>query len=555
MPTLACPACGREIQFPDYFYGTRVNCPAAGCGRPVQLPNADGTVPVKPTGMLFEPTPVPAAEYFLRKPFEPDLVVGPLPRERLRQMALAGKLRPIDELSEDRRKWRPAKSRDPALFERDGTCRTCGAIIPGGGDVCPACAEAVDEPGGAYTVGKADLQVRLLSGRVERRFTAPRPLFDFASARFADAIVGAAAGGWLGLWTTADDQPTKTWEFDPASDIRIAVADRGGRAVLATGDDRHTRIYVADFEYRKLRGVADIDGGIRALNIDPEGEYVGLVDDQPDVRIYRVESWKRVDRFPVRGSVFELNMAGDRLAAANREGRLALYDLRTGRVARELAAPKRDFACPQRPLRMTFSSGGKHVLAAAGLVVKWPRERIDGINPNTAFWLGFAAGGVLGGVATSAINFHVPDIWRNIRDSKVAGLMQDLYDQTAIRVWETAGGGLMADFWNVFAWHPTGLADAFYSPRGAIATAGEKEVHAFDLAARHYGPIYEVTDAAEIHRAQAVQPDRASLIRRVDFTHDGEHALVLVAGDWHIRQVPWPAGCGDDSLLDPVQSK
>src|SRR5262249_50664414 len=159
---------------------------------------------------------------------------------------------------------------------------------------------------------------------------------------------------------------------------------------------------------RKLREVADIDGGIGALNIDPDGEYVGLVDDQPDVRIYRVESWKRVDRFPVRGSVFELNLAGDRVAAANREGRLALYDLRTGRVARELAAPKRDFACPQRPLRMTFSPGGKYVLAATGLVVKWPRERVDGMNPNTAFWLGFAAGGVLGGVATSAINFHVP---------------------------------------------------------------------------------------------------------------------------------------------------
>jgi hypothetical protein len=72
MPSLACPACGREIQFPEYFYGTRVNCPAAGCGRPVQLPNADGTMPAA-TGMLVEPLPVPAAEYFLRKPFEPNV--------------------------------------------------------------------------------------------------------------------------------------------------------------------------------------------------------------------------------------------------------------------------------------------------------------------------------------------------------------------------------------------------------------------------------------------------------------------------------------------------
>jgi hypothetical protein len=187
--------------------------------------------------------------------------------------------------------------------------------------------------------------------------------------------------------------------------------------------------------------------------------------------------------------------------------------------------------------------------------VKWPRERVDGINPDTAFWLGFAAGGVLGGVATSAVNFYVPDVWKNIRDSKVADLTRDLCEQTAVRVWETARGGLMADFWNVFAWHPTGLADAFYCPRGAVATVGEKEVHAFDLAGRHGGLVYEVTDAAEIHRAQAVQPDRASLIRRVDFTHDGKHALVLVAGDWHIRQVPWPAGCGDEPMRDLASPK
>lgn len=553
MPTIPCPACGREIQFPEYFYGTMVGCPAAGCGHRVQLPYADGTMPAAPTGMLVETTPEPAAEYYLRKPFEPNLVVGPLPRGRLRKMALEGKLQPSDELSEDRRKWRSARRRDPALFERDGICRTCGAVIPGGGDVCPACAAAADDgPGGAYAVGKPELQVRLLGGRVERRLTAPRPLSDFASARSVDAIVGVAAGGWVGLWTTADDRPAKTWGVDPAPDVRVAVAARGGRAVVAAGDDRRTRLYLADFDYRKPREVADIAGGIRALDIDPDGQYVGLVDDGPDVRVYRVEPWKRLDRFPVRGSVFGLSLAGDRLAAANREGRVALYDLRSGRVARELAAPKREFACPQRPVRMTFSPGGTHVLAAAGLVVKWPKERIDGINPNAAFWLGFAAGGVLGGVTTSAINFYAPDVWRNIRDSKVADLMQDLCDQTTIRVWETAKGGLVADFWNVFEWHPTGLADAFYCPRGAVATAGEREVHAFDLAGRHCGPVYEVTDAAEIHRAQAVQPDRTSLIRRVDFTHDGSHALVLVAGDWHIRQVPWPAAAATDGMADPV---
>src|SRR5688500_16118420 len=132
MPTINCPDCGREIQFPDFFYGTVVGCPAADCGKRVQLPNADGTMPAEPTGMLpMVPVgPPPAAEYYFRKPFQFDAAFGPLPRERLRQMAREGKLQPADELSTDRRVWRPANVRDPGLFAPDQVpCRSCGAIV------------------------------------------------------------------------------------------------------------------------------------------------------------------------------------------------------------------------------------------------------------------------------------------------------------------------------------------------------------------------------------------------------------------------------------------
>lgn len=118
MPTTTCPRCGREIQFTDTFFGCGIACPAPGCGQAVQLPNADGTMPQKVIRTTAVPPPLlagprPAEAYYLRRPDAPDLVVGPLPRERLRQMAAPHKLQPTDELSADRRDWRPALRRDP----------------------------------------------------------------------------------------------------------------------------------------------------------------------------------------------------------------------------------------------------------------------------------------------------------------------------------------------------------------------------------------------------------------------------------------------------------
>src|SRR5262249_54077958 len=165
-----CPACGREIQFPEYFYGSEVGCPAPGCGRPVQFPNADGTMPVKQAPAPDPARPEPAAEYYLRKPDDPDLVVGPLPRERLRQMTAQNKLQRTDELSTDRRKWQPAGERDPGLFAKDKfVCRTCGAVVTGDGDQCAACAGgAADDGSGTYGVSTArNLRARSLTPRLE----------------------------------------------------------------------------------------------------------------------------------------------------------------------------------------------------------------------------------------------------------------------------------------------------------------------------------------------------------------------------------------------------
>src|SRR4051812_22315633 len=202
MPTATCPACGREFQFEEGFHGAEVGCPAAGCFQRILLPSADGTLPVPAPPAPAEP--VPAATYYLRKPDDPELVVGPLPRERLRQMATKKKLQPTDEISADRRRWQAASLRDPGLFASGkGVCRSCGALVTDDRDECPAClgqdeAERAGSPGGA---APPELPARVSATRVERQFAAPRPLVEFAAARAADVLVGVGRDGWLGLWT------------------------------------------------------------------------------------------------------------------------------------------------------------------------------------------------------------------------------------------------------------------------------------------------------------------------------------------------------------------
>jgi hypothetical protein len=70
---------------------------------------------------------------------------------------------------------------------------------------------------------------------------------------------------------------------------------------------------------------------------------------------------------------------------------------------------------------------------------------------------------------------------------------------------------------------------------------GETIAHGWDLGTgEHLGPIYEVTDPAEVWEAQAARPSkRAPLIRRIDFSVGGGHALVLVAGSRDIRVIRW----------------
>ena len=64
------------------------------------------------------PKPKPADKYFLRRYTDRDLVIGALPRAKLRQLAAKEQLQWTDELSTDGRTWQQARKRDPGVSER-----------------------------------------------------------------------------------------------------------------------------------------------------------------------------------------------------------------------------------------------------------------------------------------------------------------------------------------------------------------------------------------------------------------------------------------------------
>ncbi|HKB02084.1 MAG TPA: hypothetical protein VKD90_07680, partial [Gemmataceae bacterium] len=373
MPFISCPHCEFQIQFPDVMATSLVACPRTGCGKPVQLPHADGT-PYVPRAVPSPPPlpsrPEPAVEYFLRKPTDPDLVVGPLPRGRLKKMSDEGKLRREDELSANRQHWWRADHIDPELFglprPRDRQCPTCGAKLAEG-EFCLGCA-GPDAAAGPVAAAPVAARPDPSPLRQERVLSAPQPLDDIAAARSAGDVLGVTRDGWLGLWSVDEGKRVRTWEFEPGKSARLAVADEGGFAVLAVTRPKFTRLYLVDFELRRLGELTDFDGGIQALGISPDGRQVGFVDDGPDVRVYQVDPWKRLDKFAVEGTRFAFGLAADRLAAADDAGRVFVWDLRDAAVEWELMHGRKDPACPRQPLRMDFTRSGGRLLVATGEV-------------------------------------------------------------------------------------------------------------------------------------------------------------------------------------------
>jgi hypothetical protein len=550
MPAIQCPHCGREFQYPESFAGSSVACPQSGCAKAVQLPYLDGTFPVKYEGAPPPPLPTgprQSAEYYLRKLFDSSVVVGPLSRERVRDLVRGGKVREDDELSPDKKKWWPAARVEPEFFGRapaQVTCRTCGAVIRTGETTCVGCRERAGEAaaaGGAYGVGAA------ANSRL-RTLVAPEPVADFASARSADAIVAASLDGWLGLFAADADEPRKAWEFPGADRVRVAVADGGGLAAVAAGTERSTRLYLADFGRRRLEDVADLNGPVRALALDPDGEYLAVVDGEECVRLYRVEPWKRLDKFPVRGERFAFCLARDRLAAVE-DGRLLLWDLRRGKVVCEMAGGRNDPACPADPVGLGFSEDGDRVFAGTGFLAKAPEGVLfHGPTDAQAFAIGFlnpVVGGYLGGVATMAVVNNAEWIAKDMQRKRWAELSERLQRVTRLRAWDAGSGRMTADLADICPTHPEGIGGAYFSPgREEAVTVGPADARLWGLeTGGPRGMLYEVKDPNEVRRAKEEIGDRLRpLVRRVGFTHTGDEALVLVAGAKGIRVAPLARG-------------
>jgi len=532
MPRIPCPHCGREVQYPESLASSTVSCPAPGCGRPVDLPNLDGTFPSKAPA----PPPLPSGPrrgeaYFVRKLLDSSVVVGPLTRGRLRELVREGKVSSEDELSVDRKKWWQAARVEPELFggAAGSICPTCGAKLKPGHSGCTSCAtDEADEPSWqGYGVGSSPVTAH-------QSLTAPAPIDDFASARSADDIVAVSADGWLGLFSTDEDRPRRTWTFDEAGHARVVVADEGGVAVVVARTRSTTRLYVADFESRRLAEVAELDGPVRQMALDPDGKYLALVDDAKCVRIYRVDPWKRIDKLPVRGVRFAFSLARDRMAAADSDGALAIWDLRKGKIERELEFHGKA-ACPVTPIGLGFSDTGVRLFAGIGYLVRPPAGVAFQGPTDFEAWL---VGGLPGMILVNNAEWIAKDIQR----AQWARTSKELERVTRLRSWDVDSGELTWDLSDICSMHPVGIGGAYFSSRSNVAvTVGPTNAHAWILGGgQSSGVIYNVTDPNDIRHAQAQIEGIKSFIRCVDFTHLGDNALVLVEGSKRIRVVPLP---------------
>jgi hypothetical protein len=549
MPKIPCPHCGRELQYPESLASSTVSCPGPGCGRPVELPNLDGTFPSQVAAPLPDAgAPQRAERYYLRKLLG-SVVVGPMSLTRLRELVGDGKVCSEDRLSVDRKKWWPAGRVEPDLFGAAGSsCRTCGAKIkPGeseGEGECAKCARGAASSGGAANQGYA---VGTASASAHRSLVAPAPIAHFASARSADAIVAASSDGWLGLFACDEDKPRRTWLFDAADDVRVAVADGGGLAVVAARFRYTTQLYVADFERRRLEENAELDGPIQQLALDADGKYVALVDNDTHLRLYRIDPWKRLDKFPVRGSRFAFCLDRERMAAADGSGSLFIWNLRKGRIERELRAG-RGTAFPEAPLELSFSNTGTSVFGGSGFLAKIPAGiPLPWPTDGQAFAAGFLGlvtpvGGCLGGaIAMSAVN-NAEWIAKDVQKKLWEQTCRELERVTRLRAWDVESGELTADVSDICSVHPVGIGGAYFSGRAGVAvTVGPADARAWGLGSgRPRGVIYNVTDPNDVRRAQAEIERLKPFIKHVEFTNDGEDALALLEGAKRIRVVPLP---------------
>ena len=345
------------------------------------------------------------------------------------------------------------------------------------------------------------------------------------------------------MWRASDGQGLRTWEFEPGKHVQLVAADQGDRAIVAVEHARSTRIYLAEFEYRKLNEVGELNRHLKALMFSPDGRDLTVVDDTPEVRIYRVNPWKRIDRFPVEGDRFAIAPTGDRLAAANKNGEVFLWDLARGKIDREVLAERGDPACLQLPLRMGFSRTGKSLFTATGTVVRFNENHFDGIDPFTAWMLLGVPGMIISNNAKLIIDAARPN------DAK---LRHRLEHYTSLSIWSVERGRLTEEVGDaVLLKHPTGIADAVFWPWGSSAiTLGQANAHAWDISTgSSLGQLYQLTNESEVQHAaehvdakRAALPGHPTLFRRIDFTKGGKQALILVCGSRKIQVVRWPQG-------------
>jgi WD40 repeat protein len=351
-----------------------------------------------------------------------------------------------------------------------------------------------------------DEDIRGSDGTDQERGRVGRPEFRLRTrARIALLLAAAIGLAWLPRLDPPQERlPMRRARGDSAAPIRRLAFSPDGRTIATVDQRGHVRLRPA-VEGGGVERNLDVRGHGRTVAISPDGRYLAIGRDEPDVAVCDLSrgGQDRLLGIPVEmTSDLKFSPDGRTLAVSSHRSReIILWDIETGQPRMTL----RGHSSPV--MAMAFAPDGQSLASAAWpdrVVVLWdldtgrPRRRLTG-----------------------------PSIWApSLAYSPDGRLLATVNaSERCVRIWDVRTGGQVGRI----AGHSLPIHSVAFSPDGRLLATG-----AGDGSAR----LWSAATGRELRRLDG----QADLLREVVFSPDGR-TLAATANDGDVRL--W-------DLADPV---